>query len=100
MPLFKETPLIVCNTACRLPVCLGAAIVEKLGASLGARRSLGFQVYVGESAGLGSAFWGPGRAGLPAAGLRGKERISQSSIKVCYLVNLSLKVCTRGKNFH
>lgn len=83
-----------------VPVCLGAALVKNLGTSLGARKSQGFQVSVGESASLGLASWGRRIAGLPATVLRTKERVSQSSRRVCCMVNLNLKVCAWDKHFH
>lgn len=67
---------MVCNTACLVQVCLGAAVAKNLGASSGARRSQGFQVPAGESGGMILTSWGHRIVGLPAAGLRAKERIS------------------------
>lgn len=101
VPLFKGNPFNCLQHSLPRASLLGSCHSEGPGrALLGARRSLGFQDCDSESAGLGSVFWGPEIAGHPAAGLRAKERISQSSRSVCYLVNLSLKVCTRGKHFH
>lgn len=99
-PLFKETLLMVCNTACLVPVCLGTAVGKNLGASLGARRSQGSCVSAGESAGLALTSWGHRIVGLPTARLKAKEKISQSSRRVCCLVNLSLQVSAWEKHFH
>lgn len=98
--LFKETLLTVCNTAFLVPVCLGVAVAKNLGTSPGARRSQGFQISAGESGGLVLTSWSYKIVGIPAAGLRAKERISQSSRRVCCMVNLNLKGYAWQKHFH